>query len=93
MEIKAFDGKVVIITGGSSGIGAASALEFARQDAKVVIAARRADNSQAIMCQIEELDWDAAMLRHGNGAIVNVSCIYGYKPSDVAHAPYCAGLQ
>jgi NADP-dependent 3-hydroxy acid dehydrogenase YdfG len=35
--------KVVIVTGASSGIGAATALEFARQGAKVVLAARRAD--------------------------------------------------
>lgn len=31
-----------------------------------------------------------AMLANGSGAIVNVSSIYGYKPSDVSHAPYCA---
>lgn len=29
------------------------------------------------------------MLKHGKGAIVNVSSIYGFKPSDVGHAPYC----
>ena len=32
-----------------------------------------------------------AMLACGaGGSIVNVSSIYGYKPSDVGHAPYCA---
>jgi NAD(P)-dependent dehydrogenase (short-subunit alcohol dehydrogenase family) len=31
-----------------------------------------------------------AMLPGGGGSIVNVSSIYGYKPSDVGHAPYCA---
>src|SRR5207244_747142 len=30
-----------------------------------------------------------AMLKHGGGAIVNISSVYGYKPSDVGHAPYC----
>ena len=30
------------------------------------------------------------MLKQGKGAIVNVSSAYGYKPSDVGHAPYCA---
>jgi NAD(P)-dependent dehydrogenase (short-subunit alcohol dehydrogenase family) len=34
------DGQVAIITGGSSGIGLATALEFAREGARVVIAAR-----------------------------------------------------
>ncbi|MDR1604063.1 MAG: SDR family oxidoreductase [Gracilibacteraceae bacterium] len=35
-----FGGKVVLITGGRSGIGQSAALAFARQDAKVVIAGR-----------------------------------------------------
>ena len=35
-------GKVCLITGGTSGIGAASALEFARHGADIAIAARKA---------------------------------------------------
>lgn len=31
-----------------------------------------------------------AMLKQGAGSIANISSIYGYKPSDVGHAPYCA---
>ncbi len=160
--MKTFDGKVVIVTGGSSGIGAAAALQFAREGTKVVIAARRNDKSEAVVrkiealgsegvffqtdvtkrtdiealvegtltrfgrldcavnnagiagpvlvpvAEIEEEGWDEvmninlkgvwmcmkyqipAMLKHGKGAIVNISSIYGFKPSDVGHAPYCA---
>lgn len=36
-----FNGKVVVITGASSGIGKACAFEFSKQGAKVVLAARR----------------------------------------------------
>jgi NAD(P)-dependent dehydrogenase (short-subunit alcohol dehydrogenase family) len=159
--MKMFDGKVVIVTGGSSGLGAAAALQFAREGASVVIAARRMDKSAEVVRQMEALGgqghfiqtdvtkradvealvegtlarfgrldcavnnagiagpvgvpvaditeegWDAvmninlkgvwmcmkyeipAMLKHAKGAIVNISSIYGFKPSDVGHAPYC----
>lgn len=160
--MKAFADKVVIVTGASSGIGAATALQFAREGAKVVIAARRKEQSEAVVRQVEALGgeghfiqtdvasrtdvehmveatlarfgrldcavnnagapggakipvadidearWDhimavnlkgvwlcmkyeiPAMLKHGKGAIVNISSIYGLKPSNVSHAAYCA---
>ena len=40
-------GKVAIVTGGSEGIGFASALSLAREGARVAIAARRADVLEA----------------------------------------------
>jgi NADP-dependent 3-hydroxy acid dehydrogenase YdfG len=47
-------GKVVIITGASSGIGAAAAALFAREGCPVVLAARRLDRLQQIAGEIEE---------------------------------------
>ncbi|MCL4269978.1 MAG: SDR family oxidoreductase [Anaerolineales bacterium] len=52
MDIK---GKVVIVTGASSGIGEAAAREFGREGAKVVLAARRVDKLEALAKEIEAL--------------------------------------
>ncbi len=53
--MKTLEGKVAIVTGGSSGLGAAAALQFAREGAKVVIAARRKEQGEAVVRQIEAL--------------------------------------
>lgn len=46
------EGKVVVITGASSGLGESSARHLARLGASVVLAARRKDRLQAIVAKI-----------------------------------------
>ena len=51
----AIDGKVVIVTGASSGIGESVAREFARGGAITVLAARRAERLEGLQKEIEEM--------------------------------------
>ncbi len=59
MDIK---GKVVIVTGASSGIGEAAAREFGREGALVVLAARRVDKLESLAQEIKSLGTGASAL-------------------------------
>jgi NAD(P)-dependent dehydrogenase (short-subunit alcohol dehydrogenase family) len=48
------EGKVAIITGGNSGVGAATAIKFAAEGAKVIITARREAPLQEVAAKIRE---------------------------------------
>ena len=58
-----FSGKVALIVGGSSGIGRAAAIAFAKNNAKVVIAARREHKGQDVIAQIYDLGGDAQFIQ------------------------------
>lgn len=57
------DGKVAIITGGSSGFGKASALLFAKEGAKVVIADVMEDNGKATAEEIKKAGGEATFVK------------------------------
>ena len=58
-----FEGEVALITGGSSGIGRATALVFAREGAKVVVASRRAQESEETMRLIHAAGGEAIFVQ------------------------------
>lgn len=66
MDLKprpAIEGKVAIITGASAGIGEATAREFARAGAKVVLAARRKERLEQLEKEIRAMGGTALAIR------------------------------
>lgn len=58
-----FEGKVAIITGGSSGIGRATAIAFGKAGAKVVVAARRDFEGEETVSQIKQAGSEAVFVK------------------------------
>ena len=61
--MKRFDSKVVLVLGGSSGIGRAAAEAFAREGARVVVSARREDQGVAVVDAIRKAGGTAKFIR------------------------------
>ncbi len=64
-------GKVVMITGGSRGLGRAMSLEFGRRGAKVAIASRKLEGCEKVAGEVRELGAEA----------FRVACHVGYWDS------------
>ncbi|MBI3650990.1 MAG: SDR family oxidoreductase [Acidobacteria bacterium] len=61
--MKQYDNKVVVITGGTAGIGRATALAFAAAGAKVVITGRREKEGQEVVDEITKGDGEALFIK------------------------------
>ena len=83
----ALNGKVAIITGSTSGIGAATAAAFARAGASVVVTGRRTDEGSRVAVDIAEvavfLAGDSARYLDSRNIVVD-SAITAGRPWDVA---------
>jgi NAD(P)-dependent dehydrogenase (short-subunit alcohol dehydrogenase family) len=63
ITIKEFNNKVVLVTGGNSGIGRATALLFAKKGAKIVIAGRRVKESEETVELLKEAGTEAIFVK------------------------------
>ena len=63
MEIKRFEGKIVLVTGATSGIGRVTALAFGREGATVILAARRENLGAEVAAEITDGGSEALFVR------------------------------
>jgi len=84
------EGKVALVTGGASGIGRATALTFAREGAKLVIADMNTDGGQQTVHMITEQGGEATFVRTDVSKAVEVQALISqavetYGRLDCAH--------
>src|SRR5215510_2779942 len=84
------DSKVALVTGGASGIGRATALTFAREGAKLIVADMNEDGGQQTVHMITEKGGEAIFVRTDVSQAVEVQALISkvvetYGRLDCAH--------
>ncbi len=74
-----FSNKVALVTGGTSGIGKATAIEFARAGAKVVVSGRREKEGANVVADIKRLGGAAAFIRADISQDADVKAIHAAR--------------
>lgn len=72
-----FTGKVALVTGAASGIGRATALEFAREGAKVVVSDVNCKGGEETVCQIEQAGGTAMFVQADVSQAAEVDALVG----------------
>lgn len=85
-----FDGKVALVTGGSTGIGRATALTFARDRAKVVVSDVNAEGGEETVSMIKALGGEATFVHADVSRTAHVEALISktvetYGRLDAAH--------
>lgn len=70
-----FKDKVVIVTGGSRGLGRAMSIGFAAEGAKVVVSSRKQDSCDALVKEIEEAGGEALAVAANTGKVEDLDAL------------------
>ena len=69
---KEFEGKIALVTGGSSGIGRATAIAFAKKGTKVVIASPQEKEGEETVAMIKEVGSEAIFFKTDITQVIEV---------------------
>ncbi|NOT57759.1 MAG: SDR family oxidoreductase [Deltaproteobacteria bacterium] len=85
-------GKVALITGGTSGIGKATAQAFVRSGAKVVICGRNAERGQEVVTELKAMPGDALFVKADVSKAVEVEALVATTVSTYGRLDYAANI-